>query len=173
MPKNFGPSPKGVIRYRFGPRQKSLYLRKTPKADVGSEHLHLLRTPMYWCGSVSSLGLDVRLTNDFAVFVGLSAQERRKVRAAGSGRIETLSGELRTQLRSRDRSMKPVGKLGDRFLRCFRRHDRAGPDVFLEIFTNGLGNGRNVRQRIQFWFETTRQAHGACPRSPAQPRPGS
>jgi hypothetical protein len=62
-------------------------------------------TPGQYCGSLmtqstlaASLRPDVRLANDAAVFDVLFADMFGKIRAAGSGRIETKIDELRLDL---------------------------------------------------------------------------
>src|SRR6266436_4111343 len=107
-----------------------------------------------WQGSLmtqsslaASFRLDVRLANDAAVFDVLLPDMFRKIRTAGSDRVETKIEELRLDLRGLHCRGEPSGELRDRFLRRLRGRSDAEPDFGLIILVARLRYCRHIGQR--------------------------
>jgi hypothetical protein len=106
----------------------------------------LSRTPFYIDDNVGLFRLDVRLTNDAAVFFILFAHVAGEILAAHADRIETERHQPFPYLGRLDGASEQVCKLGHPFLRRLGRCKYAPPNVYLKARVSGFGDGRQVRK---------------------------
>src|SRR5262245_19483416 len=95
-----------------------------------------------------SFGLDIRFTNDAAIFVILIAKIGAELRAARCDGRESLNDQLRFDLGRLRRSAEPTGELGDGLLRCLFRRERPEPRIYLVVRVARLSYSGRVRQQI-------------------------